>query len=340
MSTSIDSLGLYNNNPYGLYNPYSIGAVNDDFIAQQMFQNYNQNSGTQTSFQGLQQPQADTFEKSGSGLSTGLKLGAVAGVGTGAGMYFFGTNPVQDGKFNDDILKAVDIDVEKVSKQKAEQLFANKKAEIFQKAGVTLPEGINSENIKAYAETGKAPAELKAAMTQEQAKAIHKELTEIDLKEIGKKAYNETIEQTFQGRKDKLANLQSQRAKLEALADDADLEKFFKENPKTFGIEGDEKVIEAEAKKLAAKYKNKAGAVADYTTQISNQEALVKSTRETLNSKVSAYYDDATKSLKASAPENIQKAFKNFKWKSAGKWAAIAAGAGLVLGWMFGGNNK
>ena len=340
MSTSIDSLGLYNNNPYGLYNPYSTGAVNDDFIAQQMFQNYNQNSGTQTSFQGLQQPQADTFEKSGSGLSTGLKLGAVAGVGTGAGMYFFGTNPVQDGKFNDDILKAVDIDVEKVSKQKAEQLFANKKAEIFQKAGVTLPEGINSENIKAYAETGKAPAELKTAMTQEQAKAIHKELTEIDLKEIGKKAYNETIEQTFQGRKDKLANLQSQRAKIEALADDADLEKFFKENPKTFGIEGDEKAIEAEAKRLAAKYKNKAGAVADYTTQISNQEALVKSTRETLNSKVSAYYDDATKSLKASAPENIQKAFKNFKWKSAGKWAAIAAGAGLVLGWMFGGNNK
>ncbi len=342
MSTPINSLGLYNN-PYGLYNPYSTGATNDDFMAQQMFQNYSQNSGSQTSFQGYTQPSADTFEKSGSsgsGLSTGLKLGAAAGVGTGAGMYFFGPAPVKDGKFNDDILKAVDIDVKEVSKQRGLQLFADKKAEIFEKVGVTLPEGINSENIKAYAETGKAPAELQSAMTQEQAKAIHKELSEIDLDKIAKEAYNETIEQTFQGRKDKLAKLQSQRAKLESLADDADLEKFFKENAKTFGIEGDEKAIEAEAKKLAAKYKNKAGAVADYTTKIANQETLVKTTRETLNSKVGAYYDDAAKSLKASAPENIQKAFKNFKWKAAGKWAAIAAGAGLVLGWLFGGNNK
>ena len=49
----------------------------------------------------------------------------------------------------------------------------------------------------------------------------------------------------MEGRKDKLANLQTQRAKLEALADDADLEKFFKDNANTFGISGDEKTIDA-----------------------------------------------------------------------------------------------
>lgn len=339
MSTQIDSLGLYNN-PYGLYNPYSTGAMSDDFMAQQTFSNTNQNGGDQTTFQGRQQPQTDTFEKSGSGLSTGLKLGAAAGIGTAAGTYFLGTNPVNGKKFHDDLLNAVDIDVNKVSEQKANELLANKRAEIFKNADVTLPEGINPGNIKEYAETGKAPKELKEVMTQDQAKAIYKELTEIDIEKIKTQAYNETIESTFQGQKDKLSKLQSQRAKIESLADDADLEKFFKENASTFGIEGDEKAIETKAKELARKYKNKAGAVADYTTQIANQETLVKSTRKSLNKKVASYYDKSAKSLKASAPESIQKAFKNFKWKKAGKWGAIAAGAGLLLGWMFGGSNK
>ncbi len=338
MSTQIDGLGLYNN-PYGLYNSYSTGAMNDDFMAQQIFQNNGQNAAqpsNQTSFQGYQQPQADTFEKSGSGFSTGLKLGLVGGAGTTAGMYFFGTNPVNDGKFNDNILKAVDINVDQAAKTRAAEIFANKKAEILQKAGI--PEYVNSENLKTYAKTGAGSQELKNAMNQQQAQAVYEELEKIDIEKIGKDAYTETFEKTLEGRKDKLANLQTQRAKLEALADDADLEKFFKDNANTFGISGDEKTIDAEAKKLAAKYKNKAGAISDYTTQITNQETLVKSTREALNTKVAAYYDDAAKSLKASAPENIQKAFKNFKLKTAGKWGAIAAGAGLILGCLFSGN--
>ncbi len=339
MTTSADSLGLYSNPSYNMYNLYANNdTTRDDFMARAYA-----NAGDTVSFQGYTQPSTDTFEKSdssGSGFSTGLKLGTVAGLGTGAGMYFFGPGPVKDGKFNDDILKAVDIDVKQVAKEKAEQLLADKKAKIYRNAKVTLPEGIIPENIKAYAETGIAPDELKKAMSREQAQTISKQLSEIDMEQIVKEAHELAVGQTLQGQKDKLAKLQSQRAKLESLADDADLEKFFKENAETFGLKGDEKAIEKQAKELAATYENKAGAVADYTRQISRQETLVKSTRDTLNSRMSSYYDDAAKSLKASAPEKIQQAFKNFKWKSAGKWAAIAAGAGLVLGWMFGGNNK
>lgn len=44
------------------------------------------------------------------------------------------------------------------------------------------------------------------------------------------------------------------------------------------------------------------------------------------------------KAFRADAPEALTKAAKSIKWAKAGKFAAIAAGAGLVLGWMFGGN--
>lgn len=339
MSTQIDSLGLYNN-PYALnYQNNTNAGMNDDFLAQQLFAQQAGVAQTQPAFQGYQQPQSDTFQKSGSsGLSTGLKLATVGGLGTGAGMYFFGTNPVKDGKFNENILKAVDIDVNEVSKNRALEILHEQKAKIFQ--NVNIPEGINMENIKTYAETGVAPQELKNAITQDKAKALYEEVKKIDLDKIATQAREETIGKTLEGSQNKLAKLQAQKAKLESLADDANLEKFFKENASTFDIKGDEAAIEAEAKKLAGKYTNKAAAVADFTSKIDAQENFVKTTRESLNSKVAAYYDDATKSLKASAPENIKNAFKNFKWKTAGKWGAIAAGVGLVLGCLFGGSNK
>lgn len=329
---------------YGYNNAY-----NDDFYAQQYFKNLANNSvaNTQTSsqpaFQGYQQPQTDTFEKRGSSpLGTGLMLGGAAGLGTGAGMYFLGEGPVKDGKFADDILKAADINKKEVAVNKAKELFGAKELEILKKTGV--PEGISLENLKAYSETGipSAFSKIHGKLTQEQAKNIYeaaqKEIDAIDIDALAKESMNLAEQETLQYKQDKLKTLQSQKAKLEGLADDADLEKFFKDNAQSFGIEGDEKAVEAEAKKLAKTYKNKAGAITHYTTQISNQEAIVNTAKDTLNGKVAAYYDDAAKTLKESAPKELKQAFKNFKWNKAAKGGGIAAAAGLVLGLLFGSN--
>lgn len=104
---------------YG-FNPYMMGqstGLNDDFMANATGYNnqYAQLAQQQALMQqlALQQPTADTFQKSEgeSGLNAGLKLGAVGGIGAGAGAYFFGdklgATLTKDGKtFTDDILKA------------------------------------------------------------------------------------------------------------------------------------------------------------------------------------------------------------------------------------------
>ncbi len=328
---------LYGNSLYG-YNPYSVN--NDDFLAQQYFAQNAQNPA----FQGYQQPQTDSFEKRGGlSLSTGLGLGAVAGAGTGAGIYFWGSNPVQEGRVSDDILQKLDAsNTKQVAIDKAKDLLTIKKQEILKNLGV--PDGVTLKTLKAYYKSPMPSSfpSLHGVLTQDQAKdaykAAKKEIKNIDLDAIAKEAQNFAKEETLQFKKDKLSKLKQQKVQLEALADGADLEKFFKDNAKAFGIEGDAAAIDAEAKRLAAKYKDKAGAVADYTTQISNQETLVKSTRDTLNGKVMTYYDDAAKSLKNGTPEVITKAFKDFKWNKALKGGGIAAAAGLVLGLLFGNN--
>ena len=121
---------------YGYNNAY-----NDDFYAQQYFKNLANNpvANTQTSsqpaFQGYQQPQTDTFEKRGSSpLGTGLMLGGTAGLGTGAGIYYLGSNPIKDGKFDDKFIGALDeANYQDVLKAKKEELLTNAKKPILDK---------------------------------------------------------------------------------------------------------------------------------------------------------------------------------------------------------------
>lgn len=48
------------------------------------------------------------------------------------------------------------------------------------------------------------------------------------------------------------------------------------------------------------------------------------------------YFDPKTKTFTGNASKLLNKAVKNFKWKQAGKWGAIAAGTLLVSNWLFG----
>ena len=161
----------YGSNQYG-YNPYS--TTNDDFLAQQYFAQLAQQKQGEPVFQGYQQPQADTFQKSGGiGWGTGLTLGSVAGLGTGAGMYFWGSNPIQDGKVADEILNAVEANnLEQTTIDKIKKLAAQRKQEILKKSGV--PDGISLKTLKAYAKSGMPSAfpQLNGILTQEQAKKI------------------------------------------------------------------------------------------------------------------------------------------------------------------------
>ncbi len=48
------------------------------------------------------------------------------------------------------------------------------------------------------------------------------------------------------------------------------------------------------------------------------------------------YFDKEAKVFTKEAPSLFNKALKNFKWKQAGKWGAIAAGGLIALDWLSG----
>ena len=138
---------LYGINAYN--NPYLNN--NDDFLAQQYFaQQAGQIQGqgqtqNQPAFQGYQQPQADTFQKSGSGLTTGLTLGTIAGAGTGAGIYYFGTNPIKDGKVDETLLKMTNKEgLNSLKAEAIKELYEQKAKTTFDTLGVKDLEQYNA----------------------------------------------------------------------------------------------------------------------------------------------------------------------------------------------------
>ena len=111
-----------------------------------------------------------------------------------------------------------------------------------------------------------------------------------------------------------------------------ELKNLITKNPNAFGIEKTvEAEIQAEAKTIAQRYGTKAGALAEVTPLVTDAENSVKNLRTTLNGQVAAHWDDTAKAFRESAPDTLKNASKSFKWAKAGKFAAIAAGAGLLL---------
>ncbi|MCI1274464.1 MAG: hypothetical protein LKG27_08570 [Clostridiaceae bacterium] len=118
----------------------------------------------------------------------------------------------------------------------------------------------------------------------------------------------------------------------------ADVEKLIKENPKAFGITATEEAeIAKAAKKLAKAPKTM---LASLTPLIENGEKAVTSKTELLNKNILNVFDKDKKCFTKDATEEMGKVLKNFKWKQAGKWGAIAAGVAIAFNWAFGGKKE
>lgn len=296
----------------------------------------------------------------GGALNAGLKLAAVGGVGAGAGAYFFGdklgASLTKDGKtFSDDILKAFQGDYVELAKTNALNEFATQKNAILTRNGFADAKAY--EAIKKYVSTPAAdrgalakeitdlvPDAVKNNPTSYEAKLFQTQtaIDNIDVDAIGKQALKDAQAGNLACQQEELANLVKRKSLLEGLPKDANLtqiEEIITKNPKAFGIEKTvEAEIQAEAKTIAQRYATKTGALAEVTPLVTASENSVKNLRTSLNGQVAAHWDDAAKAFRADAPEALTKAAKNFKWTKAGKYGVIAAGVGLALGWMFGGN--
>lgn len=305
------------------------------------------------------QPATDCYQSS-SGFGTGVKLALAGGAGTALGMYYFGgdkVNPISNGVFHDDVLKAVEKDYKEVAKnlEKAKLNTAVEKA---------IKDAGHFDSIEQYYATKTyltTPVAERGNLPQEIINKVHPQainnpnvygnkltLTEraingVDVEKIQNEALAEAQKNHLGYQSEQLANLQKQKSLISGLAKDADVAKYeelIKSNPKAFGIEATEATtIEAEAKRIASGFTSRESLLTDINGKITNQLDVVKNTRKYVNGTVINHWDDAAKELKPTAPEALTKAVKNAKFTKVGKAGLIAAGVGLVLGWMFGGKS-
>lgn len=348
---AVDSTSLYN--PYALnYGLNAQSGLSDDFMWNAYLANSQKQSGTQTpTFQGSNlsgQPSTDCYQSSGSSaLTDGLKLGVVGGLGTAAGMYYFGgekagMNIYQDGKYQDAFLKTLEDEnvvakgVKRVKDAKIKKLFGEeltaeqyKALEKFAK-GESWPKGIERPSIisdPAFDEIARPNIKTKI-----------EKISKINGEKLAKHiAKTETLE----GSVSRLNTLNARHARLTALPTDITTEKLaehLEANAKFYGIEGaDEAATKARAQKLAGAGRDKL--IKGNERLISRQKSVVENVRQALSDKMVGNYDPVKNKLIEGANENIAKSVKNFKFTKAGKYGLIAAGVGLVLGWMFGGKS-
>lgn len=167
------------------------------------------------------------------------------------------------------------------------------------------------------------------------------EFKKIDMKKVAEDAKDAVSEFNLEHNTkllQKQKTLQSQISLLADNASEADLEKLIKENKSLFKLSGTEDEIAAQVKELAKN--GKAGLADEVKGLVGFQEEYVKNLRNGLKEGFLDNYDKEAKALVKDALEALQKAVKNFKWKQAGIWGAVAAGTIIVLGSLFGGGSK
>ena len=350
---AVDSTGF---NPYAMqYGLTAQNGLSDDFMWNAYMANSQKTAqgGQQQTFTGSNlsgQPATDCYQGS-SALTDGLKLAAAGGAGVGLGMYYLGgdkVNPISNGVFHDDVLKAVEEDYKEVAKGNAKNQIINEhfanikeyeatKKYIFAKTPEErLALGLTDDKIATGALSDPEAWKQKVINTEYAVEHIE-ETTQY------KNALADAQKKHLGYQSEQLANLQKQKSLISGLAKDADIAKYeelIKSNPKAFGIEATEvATIEAEAKRIASGFTSRESLLTDINGKITNQLDVVKNTREYVNGTVIEHWDDAAKELKPTASPELTKAVKNFKFTKAGKAGLIAAGVGLVLGWMFGGKS-
>ena len=337
-------------------------AMNDDFLAQMYFNRNAQNSApsqqtqnvpasktgvSNPAFQGG--PQGDTFEKSSSMVPT-VATGILGG-GAAAGYYF--ANPVnKDGEVAEGLIKAMDkINKKEWTKAATEEILEDLKKPTFDTLGIADQKTYDA--VKKFAQSGKLESLTDAEKalipdlykTQADAKSAvdlaEAEFKKIDMKKVAEDAKDAVSEFNLEHNTkllQKQKTLQSQISLLADNASEADLEKLIKENKSLFKLKGTEDEIAAQVKELAKT--GKAGLADEVKGLVGFQEEYVKNLRNGLKEGFLENYDKEAKALIKDAPECLQKAVKNFKWKQAGIWGAIAAGTIIVLGSLFGGGSK
>lgn len=346
---------LYGMNLYN--NPYLNN--NDDFLAQQYFaQQAGQIQGqgqtqNQPAFQGYQQPQTDTFQKSGSGLTTGLTLGAIAGAGTGAGIYYFGTNPIKDGKVDETLLKMTNKEgLNSLKAEAIKELYEQKAKTTFDTLGVKNLEQYNAiEKLSKATKLEDLPEETRKLLpdsikTPKDAKVLvdlaKPELDKIDEKKLISQVDKFTNNKfSIDHNVAQLQKLEGIKAKIDKLPKDAkvaDLEKFLIDNAETFKLKGTNPEIAAKAKRIAAHHGSKESLLNLYQDRIDAKKQYIESIKSRIADNVKGNWDDTAKAFKKDAPETLTKAYKSFKWNKTLKGGGIVAAAGLVLGCLFGNN--
>lgn len=353
---------LYGANPYAtnsLMSPYA-STMNDDFMAQSAFGNgfsQQQSLGYPSAFQGyqgLQQPTTDTFQSQaqGGGSWAPAVFALGAGSATAAGIYKWGANPIKDGKVDQNLLNAFNKETVKNSKATIfESLYNEEAKKVYDTVGVK--DAKEYEAVKKLASVTKLedlPLETRnqlpaAIKTPEAAKTCVKlatpELNKIDKELLAKKADAIAKTGSLDFHQSVLNKLETMEGKIKGLSKDAtkeDLIKFFRENEKEFKITGTEVQKAAKAEELANLYKTQENLLTNFQNRINFKKARINALNINLESQVKSHWDETAKAFKKDAPEVLAKAEKSFKLTKAGKWGALAAAGGLVLGWLFGNN--
>ncbi len=338
-------------------------AMNDDFMAQMYFNRAAQNTSpaqqsqsTQTSQAGGNNPafqggvQADTFERS-SAVPTVASAVLGGGAAAGAGYYF--SKPInKNGEVAEGLIKAMDnVNRKEWTKIATEEILSDIKSPVFESLGIADQKAYDA--VKKFALSGKLDGltDAEKALIPDTYK-VHSEaknavdlaeaeFKKIDMKKVAEQAKEAVSEFSLEHNQNLLQKTKVFQGKLSALgesATEADLEKLIKENKSLFNFKGTEDEIAKEIKELAKS--GKSGLDDMVKLCIKGREEYVKGLREGIKEGILDNYDKEAKAFVKEAPEALQKAVKNFKWKQAGIWGAVTAGSILLLGALFGGGNK
>lgn len=341
------------------YNPYN--AMNDDFLASLYFNKMAQQSGasqqtgqtgaSNPAFQGNSGAQGDTFQRSSS-LMPALAAGTLGGGAAAAAGYYFAKPVNKNGEVAEGLIKALDkANHKEFVKGATEEILENLKSPTF--AALDIPDQKTYDVIKKFATSGKLddltdaekallPDKYKVQADARSAVTLaEEEFKKIDMKKVAQDAEKAANELSLEYNRKHLQQLKVLQGKVNALSDnisEADLEKFIKENKAAFHFEGTEDEIAKEIKEIAKD--GKASLKSNLDVAVNGQDEYVKGIRKGIKEGIMDNYDTEAKAFIKDAPETLKNAVKNFKWKQAGIWGAIAGGTILALSALFGGGGS